>query len=152
MTAHKIDFYLDSSSSLRALTGAARRVAELQRIFLSAAPQPLTRACRVKQLRGGTLYLLAENAAIAAKLRQLAPRLLAAYVKQGSEVTAIKVEVQVSGGDPQTSPDRRPREGLSTDSIESLEALAAGLEDTPLKDALNRMAARQRADRPPDTA
>jgi len=127
-------------------------VAELQRIFQSAAPLPLTRACRVKQLRGGTLFLLAENAAVATKLRQLAPRLLATYVKQGSEVTAIKVEVQVSGGGLQNTPDRRARESLSLDSIESLEALAAGLEDTPLKEALNRMAARQRASRPPDAA
>ena len=145
MTAHKIDFYLDSSSSLRALTGAARRVSELQQIFLKAAPLPLAQACRVKQLSGGTLVLLAENAAIAAKLRQLAPRLLATYVKQGSEVTAIKVEVQVSGGGPPQAPSRRQPQALSLDSIESLEGLAAAMEDTPLKDALNRLAARQRA-------
>ena len=150
MTAHKIDFYLDSSSSLRALTGAARRVSELQQIFLKAAPQPLAQACRVKQLRGGTLVLLAENAAIAAKLRQLAPRLLATYVQQASEVTAIKVEVQVSGGTPPQPSGRRQPEALSLDSIKSLEELAAGLEDTPLKEAINRLAARQRSNRRPD--
>lgn len=146
MPARKIDFYLNSSSSLRALTGAARRVAELQQIFLKIAPQPLTHACCVKQLRAGTLVLLAENAAVAAKIRQLAPRLLATYVKQGGEITAIKVEVQVGEAAPQPAAKRAPKP-LSLDSIEDLERLAAGLDDTPLKQAIARMAARQRANR-----
>ena len=91
MPAHKIDFYLNSSNSLRRLADAARRIAELQQVFLKIAPQPLTQACCVKQLRAGTLFLLAENAAVAAKLKQLAPRLLTAYEKLGCEVTSIKV-------------------------------------------------------------
>jgi hypothetical protein len=144
--AHKIDFYLDSSSSLRALTRAARRVADLQQIFLNTVPQPLTQACYVKQLRAGTLFLLAENAAVASKLKQLAPRLLASYVKQGTEVTAIKVEVQVAETAPPTASKPRAKR-LSIDSIEDLERLADGLEDTPLKHALARLAARQRAER-----
>lgn len=146
MPAHKIDFYLDSSSSLRALTRAARRVADLQQIFLNTAPQTLTQACYVKQLRAGTLFLLAENAAVAAKLRQLAPRLLASYVKQGTEVTAIKVEVQVSETGPRPAPKPRANR-LSIDAIENLEQLANDLEDTPLKHAIARLAARQRSER-----
>ncbi len=146
MPAHKIDFYLDSSSSLRALTRAARRVADLQQIFLNTVPQPLTQACYVKQLRAGTLFLLAENAAVASKLKQLAPRLLASYVKQGTEVTAIKVEVQVAETAPPAASKPRAKR-LSIDSIEDLERLADGLEDTPLKHALARLAARQRAER-----
>ncbi len=146
MPAHKIDFYLDSSSSLRALTRAARRVADLQQMFLNVAPQTLTQACYVKELRAGTLFLLAENAAVASKLKQLAPRLLASYVKQGTEVTAIKVEVQVAEtAQPPASKPRAKR--LSIDSIEDLERLADSLDDTPLKHALARLAARQRAER-----
>ena len=121
-------------------------MAELQQIFLNIAPQPLTQACYVKELRAGTLFLLAENAAVAAKLKQLAPRLLAAYVKQGSEVTAIKVEVQVAGAAAPAPPKRAPKR-LSIDAIEDLEQLAAGLEDTPLKHALARLAAGQRGGR-----
>ena len=146
MPAHKIDFYLNSSSSLRALTGEARRLAELQQAFQKFASAPLAQACRVKQLRDGTLVLLAENAAVAAKLKQLAARLLTAYVKQGVEVTAIRVEVQVSEAVPQPS-SRPARKRLSLESIEDLERLAAGLEDSPLKQALTGMAARQRRGR-----
>jgi hypothetical protein len=143
MPAHKIDFYLNSSSSLRRLAGQARRVAELQQIFLKVAPQSLTQACCVKQLRAGTLFLLADNAAIAAKLKQLAPRLLTAYEKQGVEVTSIRVEVQVSEAPPGRAPKRVPKQ-LSIETIENLERLAAQLDDSPLKRALTNMAAHQR--------
>ena len=143
MPAHKIDFYLNSSSSLRSLAREARRIAELQQIFLNIAPQPLTQGCCVRQLRAGTLFLLAENAAIAAKLKQLAPRLLTAFEKQRVEVTSIRIEVQVREASPHSSTERAPKR-LSAESIEHLERLAAGLEESPLKRALTDLATRQR--------
>ena len=143
MAAHKIDFYLNSSDRLRSLAHAARRIAELQQVFLNIAPRPLAQACCVKQLRAGTLFLLAENAAIAAKLKQLAPRLLTAYQKQGVEVTSIRIEVQVRETSPHSSTERAPKH-LSAESIEHLERLAARLDDSPLKRALTDLAARQR--------
>ncbi len=143
MPAHKIDFYLNSSNSLRRLTNEARRIAELQRVFLKIAPQPLTQACCVKQLRAGTLVLLAENAAIAAKLRQLLPRLLTSYQKQRMEVTAIQVEVQVRDAVTKTA-TKSSTKHLSTESIENLERPAARLEDSPLSRALTNMVAHQR--------
>jgi hypothetical protein len=143
MSARKIDFYLDSSDRLRAFAHAARRVAELQQVFLNSAPHPLTQACRVKRLRAGTLYLLAENAAIAAKLKQLAPRLLTSYQKQRWQVTSIQVEVQVKSAAPDARFKREPKR-LSLETIENLEVLAAGIEESPLKQALTRLAARQR--------
>lgn len=143
MPAHKIDFYLNSSNSLRRLSDESRRIAELQRIFLKSAPQPLTQACCVTQLRAGTLFLVAENAAIAAKLKQLLPRLLTSYQKLGMQVTAIRVEVQVREVAPGGGA-KGPAKQLSTESIKNLEQLAAGLEDSPLKQALTNMVAHQR--------
>lgn len=146
MPTRKIDYYLNLSSRLRALTGEARRLAELQQVFQNIAPAPLAHACCVKHLRNGTLVLLAENAAVAAKLKQLTARLLTAYVKQRMEVTAIRVEVQVNEAALQAPPASRQRR-LSIESIENLERLAAGLEDSPLKQALTGIAARQRRER-----
>ena len=146
MPAHKIDFYLNSSNSLRQLADEARRIAELQQVFLEIAPQPLTQACCVKQLRAGTLLLMAENAAIAAKVKQVFPRVLAFYQKLGWEVTSIRVEVQVTETAPR--PGAGPtRTRLSIETIENLERLAAGLEDSPLKQALTDMVAHQRGKR-----
>lgn len=143
MPAHKISFYLNASDKLRSLADEARRIAQLQQVFLKIAPQSLTQASCVKQLRAGTLFLLAENAAIAAKLRQLAPRFINAYQKQGLEITSIRVEVQVREGAPESDSKREPKR-LSIETIDNLQELADGLEESPLKQALTTLAARQR--------
>ena len=146
MSAHKINFYLKSSDSLRSLTQAAQRNAELHRVLVNVAPPALTQACCVKQLRDGTLTLLAENAAIAAKLKQLAARLLATYQKQRWQITSIRIEVQVREAPPAPTA-RAGIRALSIETIENLENLSEQLEDSPLKAALARMAVRQRSER-----
>jgi hypothetical protein len=103
----------------------------------------LTQACRVKQLRDGTLTLLAENAAIAAKLKQLAARLLASYLKLRWQVTSIRIEVQVRDAAAEPAPKREPKR-LSIETIENLENLADQMEDSPLKRALTTMTERHR--------
>ena len=146
MSAHKIGFYLSSSDSLRSLTREAQRIAELQQVLLDNAPPALTQRCRVKQLRDGTLTLLAENAAIAAKLKQLAARLLTSYQKQRRQVTSIRIEVQVAettGNLVQKSNSR----GLSIETIKNLERLADEVDDASLKQALTRLASRRREDK-----
>lgn len=143
MPAHKLDFYLNASDSLRSLTRAAQRNAELHRVLLNSAPPALTQHCRVKQFRDGTLTLLAENAAIAAKLKQLAARLLTAYQKQRWQVTAIRIEVQVREPSPGPAPKPDSRR-LSVETIKNLEQLAGRIDDAALKEALTRMATRQR--------
>ena len=143
MSAHKINFYLNSSDRLRSLTHDAQRIAELHQVLVNTAPPELTQACRVKQLRDGTLTLLAENAAIAAKLKQLAARLLASYQKLRSQVTSIRIEVQVreAAAKPGTG---REHKSLSVESIGYLENLAGQLQDSPLKQALTTMVGRHR--------
>ena len=143
MPAHKLDFYLNSSDSLRSLTRAARLVADLQQVLLNSAPPALTQRCRVKQFCDGTLTLLAENAAIAAKLRQLAARLLTSYRKQRWQITSIRIEVQVSEIAPDLAPKSKSRR-LSIETIKNLERLASQIDDANLKQALTRMATRQR--------
>jgi hypothetical protein len=145
MSAHKIDFYFNSSDRLRSLALQTRHLGDLQQVFLKTAPQALTQACCVKQLRAGTLTLLAGNAAIAAKLKQLAPRLLTAYEKHGFEITSIRVEAQVNETPPAAAlPLQKKR--LSIESIKHLEALAARLDDSPLKQALTNLASRRYED------
>ena len=146
MSARKIDFYLNSSDRLRSLTRDARQLAELQQVLKNTASSALTQACCVKQLRDGTLTLLAENAAIAAKLKQLAARLLATYQKQPWQITSIRIEVQVREAPPAPTA-RSGFRALSIETIENLENLSEQLEDSPLKAALARMAVRQRSER-----
>jgi hypothetical protein len=149
MPARKLDFYLNSSEPLRNFARAAQQLYELQQILAINlainAPPELTQACRVKQLRAGIIFLLADNAAVATQLKQLSPRLLACYQKQGKEVTSIRIEVQVK------NPSGRPavaveKHCLSIETIENIKNLADQIEDSPLKDALNRLASRRRAE------
>lgn len=144
MPARKLDFYLNSSDPLRELTRVARDLNELQQILAKNAPLELTQACRVKQLRAGILLISADNAAVATQLRQLTPRLLDCYQKQRREVTSIRIDVQVTNAQKRPS-QRREKDRLSIETIEKIQGLADRLEASPLKDALTRLATRNRS-------
>jgi hypothetical protein len=94
-------------------------------------------------LKDGTLYLSAENAAIAAKLRQLAPRLLIAIRERVPEVTVIRVEAQVATGADElpTNPKKKP---LTIETIDNLDRAAAAMPESGLKTALAALARRHR--------
>lgn len=98
MPLRDIRHLIGASSELEAVRKKAQRQAALQRAFIDYTPvelADLTRASRVGYIKAGTLYLLADHAAVAAKLRQLLPRLLPLFSKFDDEITGIKVQVQV---------------------------------------------------------
>jgi hypothetical protein len=143
MPARKINEVLTHSGELRALSDQARRLAELQQVLLEAIPSPLNRSARVSTFRAGRLVVLAGNAAVAAKLRQLAPRLLRFMQERENEVTGIQIDVQVAV--PQRDSAKAPSgRDLSLTAIASLEGLAGTLKDSPLKQALDRMVQRRK--------
>ena len=141
MPAHKIGRLLAASNDLKALSGKVRCLSELQRMFFDCAPPSLAKASRVKNYRAGTLFLVAENAAVAAKLLQLAPRLLSFIRKQELQVTKIQISVQVESAraDPRTESRKKI---LGPDSIHKFTKLAEDLPESPLKSAITRLARR----------
>src|SRR6185295_7110218 len=94
MAARKIGEVLAVSGELKALSREARRLAELEQLLFAALPRALAEATRIKSLRAGTLILSADNAAVAAKLRQIAPRFLLHVQKSATEVSGIRIDVQ----------------------------------------------------------
>ena len=100
----------------------------------------------MKTLRAGTLYLSADNGAVAAKLRQLAPRLLTAIRDRVPEVNGIRIEVQLSttGDDLRKNTKKKP---LTVETIENFEKLAAALPDSGLKSAVGALARHHRRSR-----
>ncbi|OVZ58266.1 hypothetical protein CDO46_27360 [Pigmentiphaga sp. NML030171] len=78
------------------LLGTARRLLDLERQVCDALPAPLGPSCRVLRFEDGQLTLGVPAAAHSAKLRQLAPRLVAALEKQGWQVNGIAVRVQAT--------------------------------------------------------
>ena len=143
MAAHRIGELLAGSGQLKTLSREAQRLAELERLIFEAAPRALSEATRVGNLRAGTLVLLADNTAVAAKLRQLLPRLLVCVRKRDPEVSGIRVEVQPAGRQKRGAGAAK-KQRLSTDTIKNFENLAERLHDSPLKTAVARLVAHQR--------
>lgn len=137
MSARKLQSYFGATATLAALAGQAERVRVLQQHWEQVAPPPLNLMCKVSGLQDQVLVLYANNGAIAAKVRQLAPTMLDKFKKMGLEVTAIQVRVQVSF----PAPERKPIKSLQLGSagMDSLRQLAERLEASPLRQALERM-------------
>ncbi len=140
---------LSASSELAALREKTQRLLALQRAYVDCTPvelAELTKASRVGYLKAGTLYLMADNTTVAAKLRQLLPRLLPAFRKIDAEVTGIRVDVQPKSPANAPTPHIRKDE-LPIDYIEKIETLSKKISDPNLKLAVTNLM-RNRVRRP----
>ena len=128
------------NAELVTLSERANNLTASQKIWNSAVPdalRPFTRAGAVKHKR---LTVYADNGAVAAKIKFLLPSLLIKLQKQGLEVTAIRIEVQVK------SAPRKPGQKARTvpaQAAAGLQALATKLGDSELGAALSRLARRR---------
>lgn len=136
---HRLNIFLSASRELSLLTRKAQELTVLQQHWEHVAPPSLRRGCRVTHLDQETLTVVADNGAIASKLRQMTPELAAELRGKGVEVTVIQVQVQVSA--PPFKPARQPR-SLGLTGKTQLTDFAEKLTDSPLKEALNRLARR----------
>ena len=124
-----------------------RQLSRLQKTFVDALPIGLSESCRIATVEGSTIIVAAANGAVAAKLKQMLPRLLDKFhenKKQYQEVTGFSVIVQPEFFIPET----RPPIGAAKEPIptQKLTELAESLGDSPLKSALEAITKkRQRA-------
>ncbi len=130
---------LNENQELLPLLAKAQALSALQRHFISVAPPHLAQSSQVQVLglQLGTLSIAVANAAVAAKLRQLAPELAVMMQSRGCEVSGIRVKVQVSFNRLQPKP--APHK-LSKTAQNALNELSLKLKDSPLKFALEKMA------------
>jgi hypothetical protein len=133
----KIGDVIARSGDLTAVARHARRLDDLQQLLREATPSALAAATRVVDLRAGTLVVLADNPAVAAKLRQLTPRLLKHVQKQQPEITGIRLGVQVKTHKIKAEHEVT-RRALPPEAIRDLARLETALPPSPLKSALNR--------------
>jgi hypothetical protein len=141
VVTQRLNAYLGASPELRQLSGKAGQLLFLQRLYEQVAPASLLSSSHVMQLEQQILTLAANNSAVAAKLRQLAPELAKSLKNRGCEVTGIQVRVQVSFRPATQSPMPVV---LSNAGEKRLTELAEQLTDSPLKNALQRLARRVR--------
>jgi hypothetical protein len=133
----RINALFKENVELALLSDQACKLTTSQKIWNTVVPgtlKPFTMAGAVKHKR---LTVYADNGAIAAKIKLLLPSLLTKLKKQGLEVTAIRVEVQVK------SAPRKPSKSVRTISphaAANLDAMAGELGDSALGEALARLA------------
>lgn len=142
MPVQKIGDVIANSGHLQTLAHKARRLKDLQQLLFEASPPLLAAASRVADLRSGTLIVVSDNAAVAAKLRQLAPRLLLHIKEQAVEVTGIRVDVQVKARKIKAE-DEFTKRPLPPDAVKNFANLSDQLPPSPLRSALDRLVARR---------
>jgi hypothetical protein len=136
MGLQKIESLL-GAGELRNLSAGARRIRALERAWQAAAPEALGASSHVRTCKEGTLVIVADNAAVAAKLRQMTGRLLAAIKQSADGVDMLRIEVGVDSGQaPAVSPKKA---ALGDAAVEQFAALARRVPDGNLKDALDQL-------------
>lgn len=142
MNSQTIGSVLRSLRDLKAILVRVERLASLQQTYAGAVPMELAKRSRVAYERGGTVVVVADTSAVAAKLRQLVPRIVIGIVKSAPEVTSIRVEVQVA----ETSDGPRDiRPEIGSRALSSLCELRDSLPDSPLRQAIGKLVSRREA-------
>lgn len=141
MTAERIGLLFDNLPQLRGLNSAIRNQLALQTVLVEILPVELGQSATVVASGTGELVLLADNGAVAAKLKQLAPRILNHFRQRGLEANGIRVQTQVSI---RHKPLPQKQISLGENARQALLQLSSSLKDSPLKAAIERL--RKRTD------
>lgn len=127
--------FLGASGGIASLLPAATRMAALQRDCATALPAMFD-TCSVLQFSAGQLVLSAPNSALAARLRQHLPKLQEALGRQGWQVSAVRLRLQVAR--PSPGKPAAPQRVLPGAALGAFEELKASLDDSPRNAALAR--------------
>ncbi len=130
---------LHRAEAFTALRAGVEQIAGLQNDLRILLPDYLRAHVEPSFIKTGTLTLFTAHNALAARLRQIEPRLLAELQQRGWPVSQLKVRVR-----PQAAPEpsRIKAARMTTAGAAALHQLAASLDPSPLQMALARMAER----------
>ena len=142
MATEPIAKLLGDNADLRPLSERLELIKRLQKRYRTLVPEGFAAASRVCAIDGTTVVICAASGPVAAALRHLAPRLLDGLrtVRRNSkqqrdqELTAIRIEVQVD-----VPPPKRAVKARGTMPRERLASLADKMDDSPLKETLERI-------------
>ena len=142
MQARTLDDCLNADAAMARLAAHAGRLLKLQQTIDATIPSALAKLCRVANYKLGVVVIHADNAAVAAKLRQMAPSLGDELRSGGTEVTEIRIKVQARAPVP-PAPPRSPMAIISDQAKRGLTMLSDGLpEGSSLRAAVERLVSR----------
>ena len=133
---------LNADAGMARLSAQAGHLLKLKRLYERAIPAALARHGRVANVKSGNIIIHAQNGAVAAKIRQLAPRLAEVFRREGVDLNEILVRVQPST---LVSAERNTqiRSSIGEEAKQGLTTLAQKLpQDSPLRKALDRFVER----------
>ena len=149
MRLPKIDRLLTEGGELQPLLARTREIRAFAGLVDGFLPPDLARQVRVANVRDGELVLLAANAAVAAKLRLLAPSLSRYLLSQRRQVNSVSVRVQPTMSRPSgartAAAAARKSAHFSTEALAALRALYEGMADSPAREALRVLLERDAA-------
>jgi hypothetical protein len=134
----RIGFLLSSVPALKASSVQLERVSAMQHALATALPKSLSGACRVAYETEGDVVIEVKNGAVAAKVKALSGRLLAAFRARYPTVKGIRIAVDVPH---RTKPDPEQVRRIGPTGIRSLARLAGSLPEGSLRTALRRLLA-----------
>ena len=143
MQARTLDQLLNADEAMARLAAHAGRLLKLQGLFEEMVPAALARTCRIANFKSGVIFIHAENGAVAAKLRQITPRLNDDYRTRGVQVTEIRIKVQPLDGALQHEALAEPAV-LGEAGRASIARLADSLPEGPLRESLGRFMAQRK--------
>ena len=92
MQSKKLQAFMEAG--INALMPHAEQVISLRQILGGILPANLRRSCDIANYSQGKVVIFAENSAVAAKVKLMAPTLLRDLSQRVAQVTAIEVRVQ----------------------------------------------------------
>ncbi|MES2770617.1 MAG: DciA family protein [Pseudomonadota bacterium] len=135
-----LENYLDNDQGANKVLAHARQLIKLSNLYQKMLPPHLYQASRVANYNAGVLVVHTGNTALAAKLRQMAPTLIAEFFKQGVPCSELKIKVQTPEHD--TSSKGSTQKPLSSKTQKNLSNLSGSLPESPLRGALEHLLAR----------
>lgn len=96
MASRSLYEHIASNTEIARYAVHAQRLLRYQRYLETVLPPALRPHSHVANLRADKLVIYTSNAAVASKVRQLAPRLAGVFAAEGVKISEIDVRVQVS--------------------------------------------------------
>src|SRR5690606_18678601 len=117
----------------------ARELLAIEQAAKQALPPALAAVCKVARIERQQVVLAVPGAAYAAKLRQMAPRIMQLLNTRGWNLTQIEVKVQASLNKTQTKTAPREITPLDAAALSAFETLYQDLPPGPLANAVQRL-------------
>ncbi len=146
-SVHSLKDLLQEDGGAGKLLAHAQFLTRLTEIYAVAVPDYLSPTSRVVNYRAGIITIHADNGATAAKLRQMVPRLMEAFVSEGIKCNDLRIKTQAPAfkmSGESTGSDIPIARALSEKARTEIAACLHSLPDSPLRSTLQRLLDRAR--------